>query len=73
MTEPDGATTMHEALAELRRRRDEATDHGEPDRAALLHLLIVIEELSETVGELHERVTRLERRAAVRQEPGAAR
>ena len=60
------AATMSEALNELRRQRDAATEHGESDRAALLHLLIVIEQLSETVGELHERVTRLERRAAGR-------
>ena len=62
MTERLGS--MADALRELRRQRAEATEHGEPDRAALLHLLIVIEELSETVGDLHERVTRLERRTA---------
>jgi len=60
----EGHASMADALAELRRCRDDAASHGEPDRAALLHLLIVIEQLSETVGELHERVTRLERRAA---------
>ena len=57
------AATMADALGELRRQRDAASQHGEADRAALLHLLIVIEQLSETVGDLHERVTRLERRA----------
>lgn len=54
---------MEQALRNLRRQRDLANEHGEPDRAALLHLLIVIEELTESVGDLHERVVRLERRA----------
>ena len=58
--------SIEEALGELRRQRDAAAADGHPDRAALIHLLIVIEQLSETVGELHERVTRLERRAAGR-------
>ena len=58
--------SVEEALRELRRERDAAVADGHPDRAALMHLLIVIEQLSETVGELHERVTRLERRAARR-------
>jgi len=56
--------SMHDALRELRRQRDAATEQGAPDRAALLHLLIVVEQLAETVGDLHERVARLERRAA---------
>lgn len=49
-------------MRELRRQQKLANDEGATDRAALLHLLIVIEELSETVGQLHERVDRLERR-----------
>lgn len=57
-----GEVSVEEALRELRRQRRLATEHGEPDRAALLHLLIVIEELTENVGDLEERVRRLERR-----------
>ena len=55
---------MNDAVRELRRQQALANEAGAPERAALLHLLVVIEELSDTVGELHERVTRLERRAA---------
>lgn len=54
--------SMEEALDALRVHRDCAMEHGDPQRAALLHLLIVIEELAETVGDLHERVSRLEHR-----------
>jgi hypothetical protein len=54
--------SVETALAELRRARDEAQAVGATDRAVLLHLVVIIEELSETVGELHERVTRIERR-----------
>lgn len=54
--------TIESALADLRRARAEATAAGETDKAVLLHLVVVIEELSETVDTLHERVTRLERR-----------
>ena len=55
---------MHDALADLRRARDQATEEGATDRAVLLHIVVILEELSETVGELHERVTRLERTVA---------
>jgi hypothetical protein len=55
---------MNDVVRELRRQQALATEAGAPERAALLHLLVVIEELGDTVGELHERVTRLERRAA---------
>ena len=55
---------INDALRELRKERHRAMRDGAPDRAALLHLLIIVEELSATVGELHERVTRLERRGA---------
>jgi hypothetical protein len=58
--------SVEEALRELRLQRDAAASDGHPDRAALIHLLIVIEQLSETVGDLHGRVTRLERRAGGR-------
>ena len=61
-TQPD-TPTVEQTLRELRRQRKLAADQGASERAALLQLLIVIEELSETVGELHERVDRLERRA----------
>ena len=54
---------MEQALAALRAARDEATAAGETDKAVLLHLVVIIEELSETVGDLHVRVTRLERSA----------
>ena len=57
-----GEASIEDALRELRRQRRLATEHGEPERAALLHLLIVIERLSENVGDLEERVRRLERR-----------
>lgn len=56
-------SSIEQALAGLRRARDEATAAGETDKAVLLHLVVIIEELSETVGDLHERVTRLERAA----------
>jgi hypothetical protein len=54
--------SVEQTMKELRRQQKLAADEGATDRAALLHLLIVIEELSETVGKLHERVDRLERR-----------
>ena len=62
---PTGRATpsVEQTMQELRRQQKQAADEGAADRAALLHLLIVIEELSETVGVLHERVDRLERRA----------
>jgi hypothetical protein len=56
-----GGVSMEATLRELRKQRRVATDHGQTERAALLQFLIVVEELSESVGELHERIARLER------------
>jgi hypothetical protein len=56
------ADSLEDVLRGLREQQHRAAEDGDAQQAALLHLLIVIEELVETVGELHERVTRLERR-----------
>jgi hypothetical protein len=54
--------SMEEAVRGLRHQQRVAAEHGEPERAALIHLLIVVEELSESICDLHERVSRIERR-----------
>lgn len=56
------STSVESALDGLRRAQAEAAAAGETDKAVLLHLVVVIEELSEAVGTLSERVARIERR-----------
>ena len=61
-----------DALDDLRRAQAEAAAAGDTDKAVLLNLVVVVEELSETVGALTERVARIERRlSGTHPQPGS--